>query len=141
MRIALVLALLLAAPAAILAAPPGSDGDERRLDCNNVRNAFESYACADAEFRAADVELNDIYRRVLAHIAENGGDKPYDSASWTEAMKVAQRAWVAFRDADCKGVVPVEWSGGRGSKAAVLGCMREKTRVRTQELAERYGLK
>ena len=55
-------------------------------------------------------------------------------------MRAAQRAWVAFRDAGCKGAMPMEWSGGSGTSAAVLICMREKTEARTKDLKERYGL-
>jgi uncharacterized protein YecT (DUF1311 family) len=110
------------------------------IDCSDTRNTVEMNFCADKDFKAADDKLNDVYKRVLANISESGGEEPYDSESWEKAMREGQRAWVAFRDADCKGAVPMEWSGGSGTSAAVLGCMTQKTETRANELAERYGL-
>ena len=124
---------------AILARASPAAAGEPAVDCNDIRNTYESNVCAERDFQAADASLNEVYKRVLAHIAGNGGDKPYDSRTWSEAMKAAQRAWLAFRDADCKGVVPVEWAGGTGTTAAVLGCMSGKTRARIRELEDRYA--
>jgi uncharacterized protein YecT (DUF1311 family) len=121
------------------AALAGQEGPP--VDCSAPRNTYENNICADRDFQAADVRLNKIYQRVLGHIRDNGTEKPYDSASWEAAMKASQRAWVAFRDADCMGVVPMEWSGGTGTSAAVLGCMTEKTEARIKEFAIRYGLR
>lgn len=133
MRLATLLLL------AILARASPAAAGEMAVDCNDIRNTHESNVCAERDFQAADASLNEVYKRVLAHIAENGGDKPYDSRTWSEAMKASQRAWVAFRDADCKGVVPIEWSGGTGTSAAVLGCMTSKTKERIRELEDRYA--
>jgi len=121
--------------------PAAYADDEPRVDCGDIRNTYESNVCSERRLAEVDRRLNDVYKRVLDHIARDGGDKPYDPASWTESMKVAQRAWVAFRDADCKGVVPMEWSGGTGTTAAVLGCMITKTEARTRELEERYDVR
>lgn len=123
------------------ARPVAAADEERAVDCNDIHNTYESNVCADKAFREADSKLNDVYKRVLAHIAESGMERPYDGESWASAMKAAQRAWLAFRDADCKGAVAIEWTGGSGTSAAVMGCMTEKTKARSEELAERYGLK
>lgn len=90
--------------------------------------------------QASDAKLNAVYKKVLAHIAESELEAPYDPASWEKAMRESQRAWVAFRDADCKGAVPMEWSGGSGTSSAVTGCMTEKTDARMKDLTERYGV-
>jgi len=129
-------------PSALLALillPSPADAKEA-VDCSNARNTVEINACAETDYKAADDALNDVYRKVLAHIADSAGEAPYDRASWEKAMREAQRAWVAFRDSDCKGAVPMEWSGGTGTTAAVLGCMTEKTAARTSDLKARYGL-
>jgi uncharacterized protein YecT (DUF1311 family) len=117
-----------------------SYAEERPIDCQDIRNTVESNFCAEKDFDAADAKLNALYKKVLAQIAETDLEKPYDRSSWDTAMREAQRAWVTFRDADCKGAVPMEWSGGSGTSAAVLGCMTEKTETRTRELKERYGI-
>ena len=124
----------------LLASAAPSAAEDPPVDCEDARNTVESNMCADKAFKAADARLNDVYGKVLAHIAEGGVEEPYDSKSWDKSMREAQRAWVAFRDADCKGAVPMEWQGGTGTTAAVLGCMTQKTETRAEELAERYGL-
>jgi uncharacterized protein YecT (DUF1311 family) len=116
---------------------PFAHADEP-IDCSNASTTVEMNFCADKDLAAADEKLNAVYKKVLAQIDESGLEKPYDRASWEAAMRASQRAWVAFRDADCKGVVPMEWSGGSGTSAAVLGCMSQKTIERTKELSERY---
>lgn len=108
------------------------------IDCSDAGTTVEMNFCADKDFKEADDKLNATYKDVLARIAEGDLEKPYDRASWEAAMRASQRAWVAFRDADCKGVVPMEWSGGTGTTAAVVGCMTQKTNARIKELSERY---
>jgi uncharacterized protein YecT (DUF1311 family) len=111
---------------------------EDAIDCSDPSSTVEMNFCSDKAFQEADAKLNAVYKKVLAHIAEADLEKPYDRESWEKAMRESQRAWVAFRDADCKGAVPMEWSGGSGTSAAVTGCMTEKTDARTKELTERY---
>jgi uncharacterized protein YecT (DUF1311 family) len=113
--------------------------DEENINCEDIRNTVESNFCADKDFQRADAKLNEIYKKVLAQISEAGLEKPYDRHSWENALREGQRAWITFRDLDCKGAVPMEWSGGTGTTAAVLICMKEKTETRIRELEERYG--
>ncbi|WP_439542706.1 lysozyme inhibitor LprI family protein [Hyphomicrobium sp.] len=110
------------------------------IDCAEQNTTVEMNFCADEDFKASDAKLNAAYKKVLAQIAGGDLEKPYDRESWDKALRESQRAWVAFRDADCKGLVPVEWSGGTGTTSAVLGCMTAKTDARTKEFAERYNL-
>jgi uncharacterized protein YecT (DUF1311 family) len=131
----------LTALVAVVAASTAHAEDEPAIDCENARSTYEMNICSDRDFLAADKSLNQTYKKVLAGIPERATEKPYDADSWTAAVRASQRAWVAFRDADCKALVPMEWSGGTGTTAAVLGCMIDKTKAREQELKERYGLK
>jgi uncharacterized protein YecT (DUF1311 family) len=125
---------------AVISGPAAAQDQDPPIDCDDARSTAEMNFCGDKALQAADEKLNEVYKKVLAHIAESGIEAPYDSESWEKAMREGQRAWVAFRDADCKGAVPMEWSGGSGAGAAVLGCMTQKTETRADELAERYGL-
>lgn len=110
------------------------------IDCGNAHTTVEMNFCADQDFKAADAKLNATYKTALAHIGARDLAKPYDSQSWESALRESQRAWVAFRDADCKGAVPMEWSGGTGTTTAVLGCMTGMTEARSKDLAARYGI-
>ena len=113
--------------------------EEENIDCENIRNTVESNFCADKDLQSADTKLNALYKQVLTQISEDSLEKPYDRKTWENALRESQRAWMSFRDLDCKGVVPLEWSGGTGTTAAVLICLKEKTETRTKELSERYG--
>jgi uncharacterized protein YecT (DUF1311 family) len=110
------------------------------IDCANASSTVELNFCAEKELDKADAALNETYKKVLAFIAKSGSDTPYDSKSWEDALRESQRAWVAFRDADCKGLIPMSWSGGTGTSGAVLGCLTEKTKLRTTELESLYEL-
>ena len=110
------------------------------VDCNNATSTAELNFCADKELEAADKALNAVYEKVLAKITKSEGEKPYDAKSWQDKLRASQRAWVAFRDAECKDLVPMSWSGGTGTSGAVLGCMSGMTKVRTKDLVEQFLL-
>jgi len=107
-----------------------------RVSCDTALNTFELNACAERAFEADDAALNAAYRKALDAIAKHDAPAPYDRKAYEAAFRAAQRAWVAYRDGDCKGVVPFGWGGGTGTTAAVLGCLSAKTKVRTQEISE-----
>jgi uncharacterized protein YecT (DUF1311 family) len=65
--------------------------------------------------------------------------KPYDARSFEDAMRASQRAWVAYRDADCKDLVAQEWSGGTGATSTILQCMTEMTIRRTKDIRQRFS--
>lgn len=111
---------------------------QERIDCANASTTADLNACADEELSKADAALNEAYKRALAAIPALASDKPYDAKSWEEALRASQRAWVAYRDAECKGHVAMFWSGGSGASADILGCMSELTRARTKSLVEQY---
>jgi uncharacterized protein YecT (DUF1311 family) len=108
------------------------------IDCTNAVSTVEMNFCGDKDYQAADKALNAAYANAVAYIRTRDLQKPYDAANFEEAMRNAQRAWVAYRDADCKELVAQEWSGGSGTTSAILGCMTEKTIQRTKELKDRY---
>ena len=120
---------------AMLAGP----GHAQRENCRDPRSQSEMNICSARTFEKVDRELNAVYRRVIARMVRDGGDPPYDAESWEQAMRAAQRAWVAFRDADCQGLVGRDWIGGSGAALAINGCMIDLTRRRIAVLKERYG--
>jgi uncharacterized protein YecT (DUF1311 family) len=108
------------------------------VDCSKASTTVEENFCADKNFQAADKKLNAAYAAALASIRMRDLDGTYGAKSFEAAMRASQRAWLAYRDADCKDLVPQEWSGGSGTTSAVLGCMTQKTIERTKGLKERY---
>ncbi len=49
--------------------------------------------CADKAYRQSDAELNHLYGQIVRRLK---GD-----AATTKLLKVAQQAWIAYRDAEC----------------------------------------
>jgi uncharacterized protein YecT (DUF1311 family) len=130
--IALLILLMFGHTARLVAA-------EQALNCQEALSTVEMNNCAGAEYEAADVELNRVYKAALGAIPEMAtGEPPFDRASWEEALRASQRAWVAFRDAECEDHVAKFWNGGTGATVDIIGCKTEKTEQRTKELKARY---
>jgi uncharacterized protein YecT (DUF1311 family) len=112
-RLAVLAAALAAALAALnsggaLAAPAAkADASAEATDClRTAQTQSELTVCAASEAKAADQRLNHSYKSALCYVDD--GDKAH--------FRAAQRAWIAFRDADC-----AVWGGGGGS----IGPMNE----------------
>ncbi len=107
-------------------------------DCSNAPTTIEQNDCAAEKFRQVDRRLNRVYKRVLAKIATEDTRPPFGRKAWKRALIKAQKAWIAFRDADCRKLVEMEWQGGTGTTGAIYACMTDKTLTRIRELKERY---
>ncbi|MFA7308221.1 MAG: lysozyme inhibitor LprI family protein [Hyphomicrobium sp.] len=125
--------------AIVLLLPLGAiSAEAQKIDCENASSTVEMNFCAEKDFKAADKDLNVAYANAVAFIKERKLEKPYDAKSFEEALRAAQRTWLAYRDSDCKDLIAQEWSGGSGTAAASLECMTAKTIERTKELKDRY---
>lgn len=81
--------------------------------------------CAAGALKAADGELNALYRRMQDRLKD---DPP------TKALLIdAQRKWLSFRDAECS-FTAVRSAGGSIHAMQVNGCLTELTRTRVIEL-------
>lgn len=77
---------------------------------------------ADARYRIADRELNQAYRKLVTQASPGG----------RERLRLAQRAWLAFRDLDC--AARAGSRGGSFHPAAVSLCLEQVTDDRTRTL-------
>jgi uncharacterized protein YecT (DUF1311 family) len=132
------LPLALATVALLCVATGPSAAADAPVDCASPRSTPEFNLCAEGDFQKADGKLNAAFKKALDFIKTVDSEKPYDAASWEKALRASQNAWLAFRDADCKGLVPMSWSGGSGTTVGVLQCMTAKTNDRTKELITIY---
>lgn len=63
-------------------------------DCANASDQATMNQCAGQAFKAADKELNALYQQVTGRLKDNPERK--------KLLVNAQRAWISFRDAECK---------------------------------------
>jgi uncharacterized protein YecT (DUF1311 family) len=89
----------------------------------------EMVQCVDTETKAWDDLLNADYQRVLNAV----GDKA------KEAIRQAERAWIALRDADCG--VPYEiYEGGTMARLGGASCLLDHTAERVLQLRIWYEM-
>jgi len=125
MRKALVITvLLIALPLAAASAAQSREAASRKSSPVCMENAVtqtDMNLCAMADAQEADRRLNKTYQAVLCHL--NGQERAQLVAS--------ERAWIAFKDADC-----AFWGGGGGSIAPMntSQCLADLSRQRAEEL-------
>ena len=98
----------------------------------NGETTVGSVSCLNAETEIWDGKLNDEYKATQAFFAEMDGE---DDGQRVAALLKAQRAWIAFRDAECA----MEYSAwGSGSIRSIAGadCLMRVTAERTTRLVE-----
>ena len=102
--------------------------------------AYEMNTCPEKDFDAADKALNAAYQKALKQVPGMAvaDMERFNTKNWEKTLRASQRAWLAYRDAECGEHVPMFWGGGTGTNVAVVGCMAEKTKARTKELLESY---
>jgi uncharacterized protein YecT (DUF1311 family) len=97
--------------------------------CLDKMTGGEQKQCTETLYRAASDKLDAVYRVVLERASKS--DKA-GAPSQAAAIAASQKAWEAYRDAECTGVVG---SGdGSGTQVWRFGCLAEKTIERIQEL-------
>ncbi|MDP4021930.1 lysozyme inhibitor LprI family protein [Methylobacterium sp. NEAU 140] len=109
--------------------------------CLNETSTPATQACLHRALDEADARLNAAYRKALAVI--DGDDRGMDAAAkaaWKAQLAAAQRAWIAFRDADCGDLILSEWASGSGATGAQYACRYDRTVQRTADLLSRYPL-
>ena len=79
-----------AVAAMLLAAGPAEAND--RINCKSGDlNQMQLDQCAGQDFAAADTKLNALYNMMMSK---------YDAAKGA-LLKTSERAWIAYRDAEC----------------------------------------
>ncbi len=134
MRLAGMILALLAAGPAMAATPEKSliekqytPAFQRCLDSPGGASTFGQIDCTSAELKVQDVRLNAAYRQAQVDL----------NARQKAALTAAQRAWIAFRDADCGAWQDEDW----GSLSRVLAsfCVLNRTIERTQQIRDYAG--
>ncbi|MBR0716024.1 lysozyme inhibitor LprI family protein [Bradyrhizobium liaoningense] len=123
----------------------GRADNDRIKACYERRSNAEQRDCLHDLYRTASAELEQIYRRSVDRAtaleadarARNTWPPPSGNGpSSAERITASQKAWEAYRDAECWGVVGEP--GGSGSRTWAYGCLAEKTFERIGELKVPY---
>lgn len=138
--LAIVAAVLMVAPSVQAAQPtptrapkPPPSAYDRCLSAPAAKVQAGAIACVDQEIQRQDATVERYYQFILKDLAQYEKDRePPEATFATDPMRAAQRAWIAFREADCRVHASPTW-GARGALDA-RKCVLEHTTDRVDEL-------
>jgi len=108
------------------------------VDCNNppggidAESAQINYRCAEKDRQSADLKLNQTYRKLVSVLK----DDPDSGLIPKTQIVSAQRAWVAFRDAECDLRTSVNGGARQWLIVNHSQCLTELTEQRTKTLQD-----
>jgi uncharacterized protein YecT (DUF1311 family) len=110
-----------------------ANAQDRRRD----RDDDEFGPATVQQLAAADRRLNQVYQRRIADArADDRRDRRVRGwYSQEAALRSSERAWIAFRDAECRYLTQQD-VGSRGYNALMRGCLLEQVEERTEELRD-----
>jgi uncharacterized protein YecT (DUF1311 family) len=93
---------------------------------DSAKAQLELNQCAALDLEAADADMNAVYKQVVAH----------RDATFIKRLRIAQRAWLAFRDAHVDTIYGLSNDGHGGSMLpmCVARLRTELTLERTKQL-------
>jgi uncharacterized protein YecT (DUF1311 family) len=106
---------------------------EPDIDCDSPMTQAEMNICAARDYETADAELNTQYQSVRKVLEERDSSAGEDGEGAVKALLAAQRAWIAYRDANCE-AVGFQARGGSMEPLLVSSCLADMSRKRTEEL-------
>ncbi|MGF6851219.1 lysozyme inhibitor LprI family protein [Paraburkholderia sp. CI3] len=97
-------------------------------NCAQAGDQANMNACADRSFKEADRELNKVYQALMGHMSE---------PAMANLLR-AQRAWLAWRDAQCAFDTKNAQGGSAGFMAYSM-CLTALTEAQTKHLAKQLN--
>jgi uncharacterized protein YecT (DUF1311 family) len=94
-------------------------------NCGDKTNQTDMNICAGQAYSKADRELNSTYRQIEGRLKDDQGTR--------KLLVAAQKAWIAFRDAECN-FSSSTVQGGTAYPFVSNSCLYDKTQSRIQEL-------
>lgn len=107
-------------------------------NCDNATTQIDINACMAQDYRTADDELNRQW--VLNVAAAKAQDKTRVAKTdkrpgYYATLLESQRAWLKFRDAQCR-IEGYAMRGGSAEPMVVSGCLAGLTRERSKQLKD-----
>ena len=108
-------------------------------DCSDPEVQTTNNYCVSQAFWKLDGELGKVYEEALAHTGRQDKEMPPPEApdlkTETEALMIAQKAWLQYRDAHCDGM-GYKARGGSLEPVLVGNCKIDLTENRMKELKD-----
>ncbi|RDE06402.1 lysozyme inhibitor LprI family protein [Sphingomonas aracearum] len=87
--------------------------------------------CLAADLARADAELNRYYTAAVTRLSKER------EGTALAKLRASERAWIAYRDAECNAVYE-NWKGGTIRGAMALGCRTKITIARTMAIWQNW---
>lgn len=102
-------------------------------DCKAPQTQADMTICAGKDHDKADKDLNAAYQKLRKQLADRDKTADASSKGATDALVTAQRAWVAFRDANCA-LSGFQARGGSMEPMLIASCLADMSSKRAEEL-------
>lgn len=107
-------------------------GSAHALDCAKAVSTPDIAECAVREQKQVEARLNARYQKLMREL-DGKNDPASRSPELKQAVIEAQRAWVKYREADCKAVYQM-YIDGSARGAMFTGCMQAHAEQRIKAL-------
>ncbi|MCZ7858273.1 lysozyme inhibitor LprI family protein [Agrobacterium salinitolerans] len=104
-------------------------------NCKEPQTQADMTICAGKDYEKADKQLNVDYQKLRKLLVERDKTADADGKGAADALVTAQRAWVAFRDANCA-VAGFQARGGSMEPMLISSCLAEMSTRRADELRQ-----
>ncbi|HEX7854133.1 MAG TPA: lysozyme inhibitor LprI family protein [Sphingobium sp.] len=94
--------------------------------------------CARRDYEASDRLLNVQWTKAVALMKARDNDAGAQTdrrPTYSAALLTSQRAWLAFRDAQCR-IEGYSMRGGSAEPMTISGCLTQLTKARIQQLKD-----
>ncbi|QBF26343.1 DUF1311 domain-containing protein [Pseudomonas tructae] len=105
--------------------------------CPRANTEAQMYDCMQQALKRSDRQLNELYHALVARFKDEGATPGRPTQDL--ALKKAQRAWIAFRDASCE-FETYESVGGSGYGTIHTHCLLQQTQARVEYLKRVTGM-
>ncbi len=104
-------------------------------DCTDPQDQNTMTRCAGLDYDKADKELNKLWPSIKASAEDSDKGASGEDGGYVKALMASQKAWIAFRDAECTWQ-GFESHGGSMEPMLVNGCLATLTRERIKQLTD-----
>jgi uncharacterized protein YecT (DUF1311 family) len=106
--------------------------------CEFTGNSMQDVECSYKRFQVVEAELNNRYKQLLVELDEITRKQPVRLAELRPKFVVAQRAWVKFRESECR-AIEVWYTNGKLQSGLYFGCMERLAKERLKAFSSFTG--